>query len=265
MAGENDDDNAQIDDTGADDTATAVELTEAEQIASEMGWKPQADYKGDPDKWKPAKDYILTERDVTKTLKETVKDLKGTVDRMANASAKQTERALQQQAEHYEQMLEQAVEDGDKEAAKQARQGLREAEREIERHASNPEDSFAKDNPWYMKDEDATAYAVSISQREAKKGASVEEQLKAAQEGVRKRFPELFDDEPKQPQRKAPEVNAPSSRSTSARKGDGYGDMPPEARRAADDNAELFFRKFKVPVEQTKAQYAKDYFANRSV
>jgi hypothetical protein len=250
----------------ADNDVAPPELTETEQIASEMGWKPQGEYTGPADKWKPAKDYILTERGVTKTLKQTVKDLKGTVDRMVHTSAKQTERALQAQAEEYERRLEQAVEDGDKEAAKEARRGLAATERQIEKVVGSPEESFAAENPWYGKDDDATAYAVSISQREAGKGATVEQQLKAAAEGVRKRFPELFDDEPRRQTLKAPpQVNAPQTRSSSQRRGTAFADLPADAKAAASEYAELFVRKGLVKTkEEALASYARDYFANEA-
>jgi hypothetical protein len=252
---------------GAEDTQDETPaLTELEQVAAEIGWKPKEQFKGDEAKWRPAADYIRQSKSIEDSLKGTVKELKGTVDRLASTSAKQTERALQQQAEHYEAMLEQAVEDGDKEAAKQAREGIRNTDRQLEQlsKADDPEERFKSDNPWYGQDDDATAYAVAISQREARKGASFEDQLKAAAEGVRKRFPELFDkQEQRQTLKAPPQVTAPS-RSSSARRGTGYADLPADAKKAADSYAALFNRKFGVPIEKAKADYARDYHANRN-
>jgi hypothetical protein len=58
-------------------------------------------------------------------------------------------------------------------------------------------------------------------------------------------------------------VAAPS-RSPQGKREKGYADLPPEARRAADDYADLFKQRHgKDPAESKKA-YAKDYFANVS-
>lgn len=258
-------DNSQTD---ADSDATPpdpVELTDVEKVAQDIGWKPKDSYKGDPEKWRPADEYIRQSKNIEGTLKDSIKDLRSTVDRMANASAKQTERALQEQAARFEAQLDQAVEDGDKEAARDLRKAIAKTEREIESvaKADDPEERFSKDNPWYGKDDDATAYAVAISQREAAKGKSVEDQLKAATDGVRKRFPELFEDGEKRQTLKAPPaVNAPASRSTGQRRGTAYADLPADVKAAADKYADLFARKFSMDPAKAKADYAKDYFAN---
>ena len=256
------------DDTGADAGAddTHAELTPVELVARDIGWKPKHEYKGPEDKWRPADEYIRQSKSIEGTLKDSIRELKGTVDRLVTSGHKQTERALLEQAAKFEQMLDQAVEDGDKTAAKEARQGLRETEKQIERvaKADNPEDRFAKDNPWYGKDDDATAYAVAISQREAAKGASVEEQLEAAAKGVKKRFPELFANEQRQTlTARPPAVNAPASRSASTRRGTGFADLPADVKTAANNYADLFVRKGLVKSkEEALARYAKDYFEN---
>lgn len=258
-------DNEPIDAGNDDPPPEPVELTEVEKVAQDIGWKPKHAYKGDKAKWRPADEYIRQSKNIEGTLKDSIKDLRGTVDRMANAHAKQTERALQEQAARHKAQLDQAVEDGDREGAREAHKAIAATEREIERvaKAASPEDQFAKDNPWYGKDDDATAYATAISQREFAKGKSVEDQLKAAAEGVRKRFPELFEDGEKRPTLKAPPaVNAPSSRSTGQRRGTGYADLPADVKAAADKYADLFARKFSVDPVKAKADYARDYFAN---
>jgi hypothetical protein len=255
-------DDAEIVD--ADNDAAPPELTDVEIVAQDIGWKPKHEYKGPEDKWRPADEYIRQSKNIESTLKDSIRDLKGTVDRMVHTSAKQTERALQAQAEEYERRLEQAVEDGDKEAAKEARKGLAATERQLEKVAGSPEETFAAENAWYGKDDDATAYAVSISQREAKKGASVEQQLKAAAEGVKKRFPELFEDQQRPTLTpKPPTVHAPTSRGAPTRRGTGFADLPPEVKTAANSYADLFVRKGLVKTKQEALdQYAKDYFTN---
>lgn len=262
-----DDDDGQVDDTVVDEVAAAepAELTPVEQLAVKMKWKPKDQYTGPEGKWKPAEEYILAERDISQGLKDTVKGLKDTVDRLAATSTRQTERALKLQADEINARWEKAVEDGDKGAAAAAQREMASLEKAVVTDLGNPEEEFARSNPWYGKDDDATAYAQAISQREANKGKSVAQQLEAASAGVRKRFPELFDDAepaPKPGAKPPPGVNAPNSRASGGRRGTTFADLPAEAKAAANRFADLYKQRFNTDPEVSKAEYAKDYFAN---
>jgi hypothetical protein len=250
-----------ITDAGADNTP--AELTPVEQLAVKMKWKPKDQYTGPEGKWKPAEEFILAEREISSGLKDTVRGLKDTVDRLAATATCQTERALKVQADEINARWERAVEEGDKTAAAAAQREMASLEKTVVSDLGNPEETFARDNPWYGKDDDATAYAQAISMREAKAGKSVEQQLAAASAGVKKRFPELFDDgEPAPAGKKPPSVNAPASRAAIGRKGTSYADLPPEAKAAANRYADLYKQKFGSDPEKSKAEYAKDYFTN---
>jgi hypothetical protein len=257
-----DDDTGALDaDAGAaNDAGADVQLSEVEQLASEMGWKPQTAYTGPEGKWKPAKDYVLAERDISRGLKDTVKGLKDTVDRMAATHSRQTERALKTQADEINARFAKAVENRDQAGAAAATKEMRDLEREAAPSSQSADADFARDNPWYGQDEDATAYAWAISQREAAKGASTEAQLKAAADGVRKRFPELFGEKPApKPQ---PGVSAPTSRAVGVARTKTFADLPAEAKAAAQRYADLYKQRFGAKVEDSLADYAKDYFAN---
>ena len=263
---------AAEDDTGADDvvvddvTTEPAELTPVEQLAVKMKWKPKDQYTGPEGKWKPAEDYILAEREISSGLKDTVRGLKDTVDRLAATSTRQTERALKLQADEINARWEKAVEDGDKTAAAAAQREMASLEKTVVTDLGNPEEEFGRAHSWFGKDEDATAYAISISQREANKGKTVAQQLEAAAAGVKKRFPELFEEEPapKPGAKPAPTVNAPASRASLARKGTSFADLPAEAKAAANRYADLYKQRFNADPEVSKADYAKDYFANIS-
>lgn len=262
-------DDGQVDDivvdAGAANDGEPAELTEVEQLAQEMGWRPHKDYTGAPDKWKPAKEYVLAEREYARTMKTTIRSLNDKIDRLAATSTKQTERALKAQADEINARWEKAVEDGDKGAAAAAQREMASLEKAVVTDLGNPEEEFARDNPWYGKDDDATAYAQAISQREARAGKSVAQQLEAASAGVRKRFPELFEGAepaPKPGAKPPPSVNAPNSRAAGGRKGTSFADLPPEAKAAANRFADLYKQRFNADPEASKAEYAKDYFAN---
>ncbi len=239
----------------------APALTETEQLAQEMGWKPQTDYKGDPDKWRPAKDFILAERDISRTMRNEVKRLGNTVERMAAAGTKQTERMLNEQADRLNREFAQAVEAKDTRGAAKAAQGMRDLEATARADQEGSDVRFARDNPWYGKDDEATAYAVSVSQRLAAQGKSADDQLEAAATAVRKRFPELFETERK-PARTAPTLHAPTP--SPAKRGKTFADLPPAVKQAAESHARLAASKFGVDPEKAKASYASDYFADQA-
>lgn len=242
--------------------AEAPALSEVEELASELGWKPQADYTGPEGKWKPAKDWIKGGRDVERGLKETVKGLRDTVDRLAKSASKQTERMLKEQAEDINARFAQAVENKDAKGAAAASLEMQQLQREATAETGGDvEGEFAKQNPWYGKDEDATDYAVTISQREAKKGKSIPEQLEAVDKAVRKRFPELFD-ETAAPAGKAPPAVATPSRAAAAPRAKGYADLPPAAKEAAEKFVKLAAEKHKKNPDDVRKQYAADYWEN---
>lgn len=245
----------------------APQLTETEQLAVEMGWRPQDQYDGDPTRWKPAKDFILAERDISRSMKQDVKRLRDQVDRMASASSKQTERMLRQQAEDLERKFAEAVENKDARGAAEAARGMRELESSARTEAPNPDNDFATENPWYRpgSDDEATAFAQVISQRELSKGIPFDRHKDTVVAAVRQRFPELFSDgqERQQQPRTPPQLHAPTTRQPTKR-GKSFADLPADAKRAAETTARLAASRFGADPEKVKADYATDYFADQA-
>jgi len=244
------------------DDAGGAALTEVEQLAAEMGWKPEADFTGQKDKWKEAKDYIRTERDMNRTLKNTVRSLNEKVDNMVRAGTKQTERALKRQADEINGRFQAAVENKDTKGAADAVRELRELEAEAAPDVTpaDTEAQFAKDNPWYGKERKATAYAVMYAKELGDKKVPLSEQLPLIEAEVRKEFPELF----AEGARKEPvNVSAPG-RSTQRTKAKSFADLPSDVKAAAERHAKLAQQKFKADPEKVKAEYAADYFATQA-
>lgn len=244
MADETQTDDVPLDDaTAADtaqDTATAAEPSVAE-LAAEMGWSPKEQWRGAPDKWKPAAEFLKTTVDINRTQSRELKAMKAQVDRIASTSAAIVEQQVAERVAAAEAKFTAAVEAGDPNAA-------RAATREIDQlkaaaPAADPEAQFAAANPWYGKDEDATALAIGVSNRLAAQGATVEAQLDAAAAAVAKTFPHLAGGA--KPAAKAPPaVNAPTSRTAApSNRAKGVSDLPPSARKAG----EMFVAKGLVP------------------
>jgi len=68
------------------DTET-VDTTEVEQQARELGWAPQADFKGDPEKWVDAKTYLERGEQVLPIVKATNRRLREDLTRQAAETA----------------------------------------------------------------------------------------------------------------------------------------------------------------------------------
>lgn len=243
-------------DAVADDTTPAaiVDQNEADQggsqtpsdieaLATEMGWAPKDQWRGNPEDWKDAKAFLKTTVDINRTLSKDVRELKQTTQRMAKASASLMERALAEQREDLEHRFAAAVANNDPTAARKAQKALDQL--------ADPGDAtdhmaeFVARNPWYSKDEDAAAYAFAICERN--KSKSPEEQLRLAEEGVRKRFPEHFSEAKKA----QPAVSDPGSRIASTPKGKTFADLPRDAQAAC-----VSFEKKGVK----RADYVKSYF-----
>jgi hypothetical protein len=241
----------------------APAMSEVEQIAFEKGWRPKEQFDGPEGNWKPATDFLRRIPN-TREMKREIKDLRGQIDRLISTSAKQTARALDEQAREINERFQQAVDNKDSAgAAKAAKemQDLHSEARAEQGNGGNAEADFARENPWYNTDDEATAYAIGISQRLHAQGKSVEEQLKAAADGVRKRFPELFEQREAPTSRREPAAVATPSRGGGKRE-KGYADLPADAKRAADNYADLFKLRHGKDLEESRKAYARDYFSN---
>lgn len=255
------DDGAMVEAVGTGE-AEAPALTEVEQIASEMGWRSKDRFDGPEGAWRPAAEFLRRIPN-TKDMKREIKGLKETVDRMGRASSALIEKSLREQAEAINAQFEAAVSKGDAAAAAAATKAMRALEDETaaaRAPSGNAEEDFARENPWYGKDEDATVYAIAVSQREARKGLGVQDQLEAVQAAVRKRFPELF--EPAHSVKAPAAVSAPS-RAASPRART-FATMPPEAQRAAESMAAKAKERFGKDPEDFKKEYAATYWGGQS-
>lgn len=232
------------------------EPTPFDDLAKEMGWFPPGEYNGDADKWRSAEEYIKHGVQSTKSLKRDLKAVKDTADRLARTSATLTAKALEEQRAELEARHDQAVEDGDKDAARAAAKDLAKLDDvDVEDVKALVKDFTAK-NDWYGTHEKATDLAAMVSKKLANQGKSVADQLEAADEAVRERFPELFE-KPK----KAPAVHGTVSRTAVTQTREkGVADLPAEARRAGEDYVRMITQKMPNSKYDLK-QYAASYWA----
>lgn len=87
-----------------------------EKEARSMGWKPEAEYKGDPEKWVPAEDFVERGRQVMPILRENNKrlqrDLEATRSQLTSLqqAVEDSQASIKALKEHYTAQTQRAVE-----------------------------------------------------------------------------------------------------------------------------------------------------------
>lgn len=241
-------------------TDTIPELSEAEQKASRLGWVPKDQFKGDPEKWRPAEEFLdrgmnmlpLLQRDNDRLhkgmsrLEKRLEEQARTFEEFQKYNEKAEERAYRRAKAELEAKLEASVQTGDVAAAKQATQELADLEterpkvvekpKEVEKNKPDPVfQDWIAENTWFNSDPALTGYATKVFGQLEKSmpGKTHAELLAETKRKVMEKFPEDFGINPKRDS--APSVSAPNEAGGPGRKkGKTYDDLPPDAKRACD-------------------------------
>lgn len=235
-------------------------------LAQKMGWTPKDQFKGNPDDWKTAEQFILDGRDIQRTTAQELKGLREQLDVIGRTSASIVEQQVKSRTQEAIDRFNQAIEDGDHKAALTASEEIHTLQGKVngvDQPHSPPPESLAwaqKNSSWFQKDPLATARAIEICDTLTKTGVRDHAtQLKAAEEQVRREFPHLF------PQAKPQAgVHAPGSRAPApSNREKGFSDMPKAAQDIANDMAERgVIKTADGKPESARALYAKNYWAN---
>lgn len=214
--------------------ATQVEQTPQtdsyESAARDQGWLPKEEYQGDPEKWKPAKEFV--ERGelfgkidhLGRELKETKKALKMLQEHHTKVKEVEYKRAVDELKALQKKHLEEGNSDGYLEASElltdlKAEQKAREVAAETATPQPDPRFlSWVETNKWYQKDADMRKFAdvVGLEYAQANPGLDPEEVLEFVAKKVRQTFSQRFVN----PNRNKPSAvegagnNAPKSKSS---------------------------------------------------
>lgn len=181
------------------------QLTAAEEKAMEQGWVPQDQWEGDPEQWRPAKEFLdrgeLFKKieDQNRTIKEfkrALEDLKG-----HHAKTRETEYARALVALKEQKQL--AIEEGDGAAViklddqidlvKDEQQRLKAQNNQPTVDDVNPEFAeWVDKNKWYETNEPMKAYADALGRSLAVKGLSPSAVLLEVEKQVKLEFPNKF-------------------------------------------------------------------------
>lgn len=227
-----------------------------EGIASELGWVPKEKFKGKEEDWKPAADFIREGKNIQKGLSRDLKEVRNQMETMARTSATILQDRLTEERSRLAQQYQQAVDDGDPDKTWQISNRIRNVDSQLQQAQSpNAPPSESVDwvarNPWFNTNPVARAVALQTAQIHADAGKGTAEQLHAAEEEVRRAYPNLFANG-----KPAPSVSSPGSRSAQlSTKAKTFADMP----KAAQDVAKDMVERGVIPDTEV---YARNYFAS---
>jgi hypothetical protein len=186
-------------------SAQPVEPTPVELEARNQGWVPQDEWQGDPDKWRPAKEYVdrgeLLRRieGQSKSLKETQQALKQLADMHKKVREVEYNRALTD----LKSQKKAAMVEGDLMRVAEVEESidyLKEQQQIVSQDPIIPEVphtpqalvSWEGENRWYKSDRAMTAFANDLAAELRGQGYGLEQALKEIDKQVRVEFPHKF-------------------------------------------------------------------------
>lgn len=253
---------------GAETAPVENQQTNAsEEKARRMGWVPQDEFRGAPEKWRPADEFVQRGEDQMPILRERLRhqdkqlaDLQRVVKEFADYHTKVEQNAYQRALRELKTRQAQAVAAGDAQAFVEIDSAIDELRNDAAlKKAPTVQEQAPEEHPvfrdwksknrWYDNDVEMTAYADNIGAyiKRVNPNMDGDEFFEAVTKKVKKEFPEKFEN----PRRSdAPAVegagNAPR------KSGKSYADLPPEAKAACD--------RFVAKKLTTKERYVRQYF-----
>ena len=191
--------------TQVDNTPSITDSYELE--AREQGWKPKEEYEGDPDKWRPAKEFVergelFGKIDVLgKELKETKKALKLLQEHNSKIKEVEYKRAVDELRALQKKHLEDGNSDGYLETTElltdlKAEQKAREVvTQQVQPNQVDPRfNDWVSANQWYTKDPEMRQYAdvIGLGYAQANQGLDPEDVLKYVTAQVKSHFKDKF-------------------------------------------------------------------------
>jgi hypothetical protein len=184
------------------------ELSPVELRAQEQGWVPQEQWDGDPDQWRPAKEF-LDRGELFKKIDDqsrTIKEVRKALADMQKHNAKLAEVEYKRAYETLKQQKKDALLEGDAEAVididekmdlvrdaqKQAAQAVPEIPADAAEQIHPVFNAWQEKNSWYNANRAMRAFADRVGAEAAARGASVTDVLAIVEREVKKEFAEKF-------------------------------------------------------------------------
>ena len=239
---------------------------EYEELAAKDGWVPKEEYKGNPDKWKTAEQFVKDgetilpivrsklkkveeqNESLAKSVDETKKTVEEFRDYHKKAVAKAEREAYQRALDDLKKKQRDAVEAGDTETFDKIDAQINVLQKP-EQPANEPPEyrPWVEKNRWYVEDQTMAKYAESISTfiHASNPGIQPGAFYDKVTDEVKKRFPEKFESK-----KQSPDVEG-SQAPASKKGGRKFSDLPDEDKRHCD--------RFVSQGLLTKEEFLKDY------
>lgn len=251
----------------ADDAAPPAQTgaaNEIETVASKGGWLPKDEFKGDPEKWVDAPQFVLKAAEIlpqlTADLKEARAEIK-TVRKAVEDSAKfisaAEKRAYDRGVTEATARLDAAAAIGDVDGVRAATQEIVDLSKTAVGAPAGEQESpefaaWKANNTWFGTDEIMTAAVGVIANQAEREGYKDKALIKETDARMRAKFPQLYTN-PNRERAASVEGAGSGPRKT----GQTYSDMPAEAREMC-----AFFEKSTKGFNRDR--YVKDYFKGQS-
>jgi small-conductance mechanosensitive channel len=250
---------------GGSNTA-ASEVSEVEQKARKMGWTPKEEFKGDPEKWRSAEEFVERGENMIPILRDTVKrqqkqleELHKTMREFGEYHSKTEQRAYERAYQDLKARQIEAVAAGDSAAFVQIDNEIAELNKQAsEKRApeAGPPPEYVEwesRNEWVKKDKKMLAYAEAQFEylQRTETDMTYSEVLDEVTKAVKKQFPDKFTN-PKRESAPSVEGATPAAK----RGGKTYADLPKDAKDACDK----FVSKYGIKREE----YVKNYFEEQA-
>lgn len=192
-------------DIGSTEQIVPKEPSPVEQRAMSEGWVPQEEWQGEPDDWRPAKEFV-DRGELFKKIEDqsrTIKQFKATLDAMGKHHAQVRDVEYKRALDTLKSQKKEALVEGDADAVVDIDEKIalvREEQKELSQvpavadvPQSNPVlDNWTGKNSWYGNDKAMTAYADALGVEFHGKGKSLSDALSEIDRRVKEEFPHKF-------------------------------------------------------------------------
>lgn len=220
-----------------------------EDIAANMGWSPKENWRGDPDKWKPAHEFVAATADINAKLVAKLNAVDQRTEVLARTYQAATEKALAEQRQQLLAERREAIEFGDVakvEALDEEIQALPSTTQPQPAQLPEVQTFVEKHAAWFGKDQEATNWARNRAGELAAQGIGPARQLATVERELGTLFPEYAE----KPKPKPVALSQPGNRGATKRALT-LADLPKEAQQAA-----AYFKTKGVSTEEYLASYA---------
>jgi len=215
---------------------------EVEQEARKEGWVPQDEWKGDPEKWKPAEKFVEDGKNINGILRSKVDRLEERVEQLLDSNKQLNEfsqRTIEKERKEKTSLInelkaarKQAVTDGDGDAYERANdqiQNLQEDLRPAPEKLDPVAQTWLRENSWYESNRKLHAFADGVADQLIESGyvPGSKAYFDELTSQVKETFPEEFENKNRGG---AAAVETPGKESKKDSEAKTFDNLPPEAK-----------------------------------